>query len=66
MGFEPLSEVSLRALLLLARFLVVLAEAASLRKFLALSCVFPYPMIRFHEHLHCTCSRLKVVISAWP
>ena len=66
MGFEPLSEASLRALSLPARFLVVLAEAASLRKFLALSSVLPYPMMRFHDHLHCTCSRPKVVISAWP
>ena len=38
MGFEPLSKASLRALLLPARsFLVVLAEAASLREVLALS-----------------------------
>ena len=56
MGLEPLSEASLRALQLPACFfLVVLAEAASLREFLALSIVLPYPMIRFHFHLHCTC-----------
>ena len=54
MGFDPLSEASLRALSLPARFLVVLAGAASLRKFLALSGVLPYPMIRLHDHLHCT------------
>ena len=54
MGFEPLSEASLRALSLQTRFLVVLAEAESLRMFLALSCVLPYPMFRFHVHLHGT------------
>ena len=54
MGFEPLSEASLRALSLPARFLVVLAGAASLRQFLALSSVLPYQMIRLHDHLHCT------------
>ena len=42
MGFEPLSEASLRSLQLPARFfLVVLAEAASLREFLALSILLP-------------------------
>ena len=66
LGFEPLSEASLHALSLPARFLVVLAEAASLRKFLALSSVLPYAMIRLHDHLHYTCSRPKVVISASP
>ena len=66
MGFEPLSEASLRALQLPARFLlVVLAEAASLREFLALSIVLPYPMIRFNDHQHCTCPhrRLSLVLS---
>ena len=53
MGFEPLSEASLRALQLPARsFLVVLAEAASLREVLALSIVLPWPMVRLHDHLH--------------
>ena len=42
MGFEPLSEASLRALLLAARFLVVLTVAASLREFKALSSVLPF------------------------
>ena len=54
MGFGPLSEASLRALSLPASFLVILAVAASLRKFLALSSVLPYPMIRLHDHLHYT------------
>ena len=45
MGFEPLSEVSLRALSLQVRFLVVLAEARSLTVFLALSGVLPYQML---------------------
>ena len=55
MGLEPLSEASLRALQLPARsFLVVLAEAASLREFLDLSIVLPWPMVRLHGHLHCT------------
>ena len=40
-GFEPLSATSLRAMSLPACFLVVLAEAACLRKFLSLSSVFP-------------------------
>ena len=54
MGFEPLSEASLRTLLLQARFLVVLTEAKSLRMFLALSSVLPYPMLRVQVHLHDT------------
>ena len=40
LGFVPLSAASLSALSLQARFLVVLAEAESLRMFLALSSVF--------------------------
>ena len=43
MGFEPLSEASLRALSLPACFLVVLTAAASLREFWALSRVLPFP-----------------------
>ena len=54
MGFEPLSEASLRALSLQARFLVVLAEAESLGMFLALSSVLAYPMLRLQVHLHDT------------
>ena len=65
LGFEPLSEASLRALSLPARFLVVLAEAASLRKFLALSSVLPYPMIRLHYHLHCTHYCFALDPSGW-
>ena len=42
MGFEPLSEASLRALSLAARFLVVFTVAASLREFKALSSVLPF------------------------
>ena len=66
MGFEPLYEASFRALSLLARFLVVLAEAASLRVFFTVSSVLPYPLIRLHDHFHGTSSRPKVVISAQP
>ena len=51
MGFEPLSEASLCALSLQARFLVVLAVAEILRMFLGLSSVLPYPMLRLHVHL---------------
>ena len=44
MGLEPLSEAPLSALQLPAHsFLVVLAEAASLREFLDLSIVLPWP-----------------------
>ena len=48
MGFEPLSEASLRAL----QLLVVLAEAASLREVLVLSIVLPWPIVQLHDHLH--------------
>ena len=54
MGFKPLSEASLRALSLQARFLLVLAEAESLRMFLALSSLLPYPLLRLQVHLHDT------------
>ena len=67
MGFEPLSEASLRALQLPERsFLVVLAVAASLREVLALSIVLPWPMVRLHDHLLYPWSRPPVVIWAWP
>ena len=69
MGFEPLSEASFRALQLPASFfLVVLARAESLRKFLALSIVLPCPMVGLHDHLLCTCSRhlcLALYPSGW-
>ena len=42
MGFEPLSEASLRALSLQVCFLVVLSEAESLRLSLAFSSVLPW------------------------
>ena len=42
MGFESLSEASLHALSLAARFLVVLTVAASLQEFKALSSVLPF------------------------
>ena len=42
MGFKPLSEASLRALLLAVRFLVILTVAASLREFKALSSVLHF------------------------
>ena len=54
LGFEPLSGASLRAQSLLADFLVVLAGAASLREFLGLSLVIPWPKVRFPDHLHCS------------
>ena len=54
MGFEPLSEASLRALSLQVCFLVVLAEAESLRLSLALSSVLPCPMLWLHVSLHDT------------
>ena len=66
MGFEPLSEASLRALSLQARFLVVLTEAESLRMFLALSSLLPYPMLRLQVHLHDTLSQTKVVLDDLP
>ena len=66
MDFEPLSEASLRALSLQARFLVVLAEAKSLRVFLALSSVLPYQMLWLLVHLHASCSRTTVVLGALP
>ena len=47
MGFEPLSEASLRALSLQVCFLVVLAEDESLRLSLALSSVLPCPMLSY-------------------
>ena len=66
LGFKPLSEASLRALSLQVCFLVVLAEAESLRLSLALSSVLPCPMIWLHVRLHDTCSRSKVVLGALP
>ena len=66
MGFEPLSEASLRALLLQVCFLVVLAEAESLRLSLALSSVLPCPMLWLHVRLHDPCSRSEVVLGALP
>ena len=64
MGFEPLSEASLSTLLLQESFLVVLAEAESLRLSLALSSILPCPMLWLHVRLHDTCSRTKVVLGA--
>ena len=66
MGFEPLSEASLRALPLQMCFLVVLAEAESLWLSLALSSVLPCPMLWLHVRLHDTCSWSKVVLGALP
>ena len=66
MGFEPLSEASLRALSLQVCFLVVLAEAESLRLSLALSSVIPCPMLWLLVRLHDTCSQSKVVRGALP
>ena len=55
MGLEPLSEAPLSALQLPARsFLLVLAEAESLREFLDLSFVLPCPKVRLQGHLLCT------------
>ena len=66
MGFEPLSEASLRALQLPARFSWWSSLGQSLREFLALSIVLPYQMVGLHDHLLCTCSRPAVVICASP
>ena len=66
MGFEPLSEASLRARSLQVCFLVVLTETESLRLSLALSGVLPCPMLWLHVRLHDTCSRSKVVLGASP
>ena len=65
MGFEPLSEASLRTLSLQVCFLVVLAEDESLRLFLALSSV-PCPMLWWHVRLGDTCSRSRVFHGALP
>ena len=57
MGLVPLSEAPLCALQPLALpFLVVLTEAACLRRFLDLSIVLPWPWVRFQGHLLCTFS----------
>ena len=54
-GLVPLSEAPLCALQPLAPpFLVVLAEAACLRRFLDLSIVLPWLWVRFQGHLLCT------------
>ena len=66
MGFEPLSEDSLRALSLQVCFLVVLAEDESLRLSLALSSVLPCHMLWWHVRLQDTCSRSRVFHGALP
>ena len=66
MGLEPLSGAPLCALQPPAHsFLVVLAEAACLRKLLDLSIVLPGLQIRFKGQLHCTSSCQQVVFCAW-
>ena len=66
MGFEPLAVAPLGVLQPPAHpFLVVLAEAACLRKFLDLSFVLPCLSIRFQGHLRCTSSCQRVVFCAW-
>ena len=66
LGLEPLSEAPLCALQPPApSFLVVLAEAACLRKLLVLSIVLPRLWIRFPSLLHCTSSCQQVVFCAW-
>ena len=66
MGLEPLSEAPLCALQPLApSFLVVLAEAACLRRLLDLSIVLPWPSVCFQDHLLCTYSCQQVFFSAW-
>ena len=54
----------LRALSLQVCFLVVLAEAESLRLSLALSSVLPCPMLWLHVCLQDTCSWSEVVLGA--
>ena len=66
MGFEPLSGASLCALQPPAHsFLVVLAEAACLRRFLDLSFALPCLSIRLQGHLRCSSSCQRVVFCAW-
>ena len=66
MGLVPLSEAPLCTLQPLAPpLLVVLAEAACLRKFLDLSIVLPWQWVRFQGHLLCTSSCQQVVFCAW-
>ena len=66
MGLEPLSEAPLCGLKPLApSLLVVLAEAACLRRFLDLSIVLPWPEVSFQVHLLCTSSCQQVVFCAW-
>ena len=66
MGLEPQLEAPHSALQLLASsFLVVLAEAASLREFLDLF-VLLWPKARLQGHLLCTWSHPLVVFCAWP
>ena len=63
----PLSGTPLSARQLTALpFLVVLVEAAGLRGFWNPSIVLPCPWVRFHDHLHCPCSRPQVVSCDWP
>ena len=47
-------------------FLVVLAEAESLRLSLALSSILPCPMLWLHVRLHDPCSGSEVVLGALP
>ena len=65
LGFEPLSEASLRALSGRC-FLVVLSEAESLRLSLALSKILPCPMLWLLVRLHGPCSGSWVVLGALP
>ena len=66
LGFEPLSEASLRALSYRWVLLVVLTEAESLRLSLALSSVLPCPMLWLHVRLPDPCSGSEVVLGTLP
>ena len=66
MGFEPLSEASLRALSLQVCFLVVLAEDESLRLSLALSSVLPCPMLWLHAASTTLAPGLRLSLVPYP
>ena len=66
MGCEPLSEASLRALPLQVCFLVVLAEAESLRLSLALSSVLPVPRYGYMSASTTLAPGLRLSLGALP
>ena len=66
LGFVPQLVAQLCALQPLApSFQVVLTEDAGLRRFLVLSIVIPWPLVRFQVRLLCSASCQQVVFWAW-